>query len=185
MYSREYASFFAPPARVCLLLVQDVPRWNEPEDHYVYAVLCRDGDGPLYVKFGQTGDIAKRLRAVAQGSPIPAKWFATLKLPLYKKKATERALHQAFKKRKVKGEWFKFDATSEADKREFNDVSRQVFRQVLEKDCCWEKISVEALDAHARARQAAYRATMTTSKVKMQIRHERWRREYDSFRFDK
>lgn len=137
--------------------VTSVPEAFSSEIYYVYAVLCRDGTGPLYVKFGHTIRLHERLRAVAQGSPIPAKWFAFIQVPgLFRQRALERDLHKHFSDRKVKGEWFRFDADCPEDRRAFNDGCAIQIAVRVGPGRFWEKVSVAKLDEWAKERQMAY-----------------------------
>jgi len=150
------------------------------ENSYVYAVLCQDGEGsPLYIKFGHSDHIHDRMRAVGQGSPIPAKWFAFIRVPYHKKRPLEKQLHWQFRSRKVRGEWFKFDALRPEDKREFNDGCREAFITAIGKGGAWTKVSIEALDAEAKRRQAAYlqakRANFITAGDRKKASKKAWR----------
>lgn len=142
-------------------------------------MLCQDGSGPLYVKFGRTDHLYGRMRQVGQGSPIPAKWFAFIKVPFHKKGPLEKHLHCYFKDRKVRGEWFKFDANSDADKREFNDGCRDCFQAVMFKPGTWTKVSVAALDAEAKKRQQNYfrvkKQGIVTSADRDRARQKAWK----------
>ena len=125
--------------------------------HFVYAVLCQDGDdGPLYIKFGRTHRLHTRLNEVAQGSPIPAKWLAFVEVPEFKVKAVEKALHMRFALRKTRGEWFKFDAKSKDDVREFNDGSNEVFRTTLKNPAGWNKVKASSLASYSKHKQSVY-----------------------------
>lgn len=128
----------------------------EQERHYVYAMLCQDGDGPGYVKFGHSTRIGQRLSTLRLSCPIPARYFAISHVGPYRHLMfeAEKTLHKAFRNRRITGEWFKFDFSSLEDKREFNDKTNFVLRQI-----CgvhyegWTRISVKALDEHQRQRR--------------------------------
>lgn len=125
--------------------------------HYVYAMLCRDGDGPLYIKIGKSDNIGQRLSSLRSSCPIPAKWFAVVECVNHiRQRELEVGIHRKFKHRKTKGEWFKFDSDSDADKREFNDVCAQCFYDVGMGKANWTKISVAVLDAHAKQCRADF-----------------------------
>lgn len=119
--------------------------------YYVYAVLCQDGEGPLYVKFGYSGDIYRRLREINQGSPIPARYFAIIEVSNRNDALDlEKGLHKVFDGRKSRGEWFRFDSKAEEDKAEFNEGCRWCFSQyrTVADQRSWTKVSVKALDKY-------------------------------------
>jgi hypothetical protein len=125
--------------------------------HYCYAMLCRDEDGPLYVKFGRTDHLGQRLSQLRSNCPIPAKWFGVVELRNHILQGmVERSLHRHFKERQTKGEWFKFDADLPEDKEAFNQGCRKCFADCNIPDHWWSKISVPALDRYARQRQREY-----------------------------
>jgi len=137
--------------------IEQIKGWNT--SYFVYAMLCRDGNGPGYVKFGLSGNIGGRLSALRTTCPIPARYFAISEIGGNKKQArrVEKALHERFKDRKSSGEWFRFDFDRETDKREFNDGSLHAFQSILGgKFNWWTKISVAALDAEAERAKAAF-----------------------------
>lgn len=129
--------------------------------HFVYAMLCRDADGPLYVKFGRSSSIGQRLSSLRTACPIPARWFAVIDAKTKGRQGNlERELHRHFSDRKTNGEWYRFDADSVADRRLFNDGSRTCFASCGILGESWTKISVAALDAHAKEQRRRFmRAT--------------------------
>lgn len=133
-----------------------VPLYSQPEAHYVYAMFCQDGDGPGYIKFGRSRQIGRRFGALRTACPIPVRMFAFVSIGIEEKRArkVENALHRAFKSRRTMGEWFRFDYTSAADKREFNDRTRVVLAG-YGIDEWWTSVSAKALDAEAKRKQAA------------------------------
>lgn len=124
-------------------------------EFFVYTLLCRDGDGPLYVKFGRTTRPTVRLSELRHGSPIPARIYAFLHVPTeVTQKRVERALHKQFADRKTKGEWFRF--CPKQDKRAFNDGCLQVFQDLKLQGTMWQKVNIEALDQVERQRKAVF-----------------------------
>lgn len=143
-----------------------IHKFDRPDQNYVYAMLCRDGDGPGYVKFGRSYRIGQRLTALRTSCPIPAKYFAIMEVPSYPKaKAVEAALHRHFGDRKIKGEWFRFDFESLEDKRAFNDGCRLVFALHLKSPGSWTKISVAEFDEYERRRRAAFLQSKNARKI--------------------
>lgn len=133
-----------------------VPLYSQPTTHYVYAMFCQDRDGPGYVKFGRSRQIGKRFGSLRTACPIPVQMFAFVEIGIDEKRASsvETALHRAFADRRTMGEWFRFDYTSADDKREFNDRTRVVLTGYGIGDW-WSSVSVRALDAEAKRKQAA------------------------------
>lgn len=129
--------------------------------YHVYAVLCHDKSLDTgFVKFGYTSNLSSRLRAVAQGSPIPAKYYAFIETkPLQSSaKFVEKALLKKFSNRKTRGEWFAFDFTSKKDKEDFNIGSSECFQYCKRKlvDHWWTKVSVASYDAIQKQKQVAW-----------------------------
>ena len=48
------------------------------EGVFVYTMVCRDGDGPLYVKIGKTRNLFSRFSQLRMGCPIPALYFTVV-----------------------------------------------------------------------------------------------------------
>lgn len=130
---------------------------NNRTKYHVYAMLCQDGGGPLYVKFGRTRDLDRRLSALRTGSPIPAKYFAFVETrAAYQQIQVEKGLHHVFAGRKTNGEWFRFDASSPSDKDYFNNGCVEVFLAFLGPGRSWEKISISQFDRIRKRQKAAY-----------------------------
>ena len=147
-----------------------LPETKKPE-YYVYAMLCQDGDGPLYVKFGRSRKIGDRLSTLRTASPIPAKYFAVVQVPGAKLQGNlEKALHRHFADRRITGEWFKFDSASADDKRAFNDGCALQIAKYIGAGHYWEKLSVAALDEYAAERKAAFCRAMKNKKFAAKMR---------------
>lgn len=132
---------------------------------HVYAMLCQDEGGPLYIKFGRSRRIGKRLTELRTSCPIPAKWFCTVDALNHLKQANlERSLHRHFKPRRITSEWFKFDASDPNDKKAFNNGSRVCFDNCGLTKVYWDKVSVPALDAYNKNRSLQYLKSIKTSR---------------------
>ena len=165
-----------------------IPELRYDERHYVYAMLCQDGGGPGYVKFGRSKRIGDRLTALRTGCPIPAKYFAIccVGTESWQAKKIERAFHTLFAERRITGEWFRFDFSSVDDKRDFNVGSFRVFLEFLGPGHTWTKISVAALDEDARRRRQWFMNSKHRKKIESRERYrvrqrQAWR-ELDTFR---
>lgn len=146
---------------------------NSKHRYHVYAMLCQDGDGPGYVKFGHSSRIGKRLATLRVACPIPARYFAVVDIGWSKTLtlATERGLHQQFRCRKITGEWFRFDFSAPEDKRAFNEGSKAVFSSIHTLgNSWWSKISVAALDKYQQEKRDAYLAMDGENKRKAKAR---------------
>ena len=130
------------------------------KNYYVYALLCKDADGPGYIKFGRSGNITSRLSSVKVGCPIPVKYIATAKMLNYEvSKKVEREFPRLFKSRRGTGEWSRFDFANNEDKKEFNDGSRTIFTKYTgptTNDLWWEIVSVRVLDAIAKEKRDGF-----------------------------
>lgn len=121
--------------------------------YFVYALMCQDGDGPLYIKFGKTNDPNRRLGELRTGTPIPAIRFAYVEVVgNVTQKHLELGLHKRFADRRTRGEWFRFDAKE--DKDAFNAGCKAEFeRNVIGK--YWSQTDVKALEAAQERRRLA------------------------------
>lgn len=124
--------------------------------YYIYCLFCQDSGGAGYVKFGRSRRIDLRISQLRVGCPIPIKMVGLLELrDEDRQKRTEKALHQYFKGRKVRGEWFAFDFKDPDDKRAFNEGCKKVFVEHLGKrdEQYWSTINMKALDAENSERR--------------------------------
>jgi len=125
--------------------------------HYVYCMLCRDGIGPVYVKFGHSCNVLSRMNALITGCPIPAKTLLYIQL---NNRASaiqlEKELHLYFKKRKIRGEWFKFDYSSKMDKEEFNHGCKFAINLYLKGGSWWTRINISELKKYNKEKQRNY-----------------------------
>lgn len=79
---------------------------------YVYVFMARDGDGPMYVKFGRSDDPVSRVGQVQVGCPFRIIKAGMIKcLSLDQAKTVEKAFHSEFAQWATSGEWFRFDWT--------------------------------------------------------------------------
>ena len=130
--------------------VHVIPNYFKKDSIYVYALLCRDSGGPIYIKFGRSKDIVSRITSLQTGIPIEIKYIAFVDVGWSLKNAcaVERSLHRQFKDRNTSGEWFKFDFDSELDKKEFNDGCRAAFKAAGYLDLWWQKVSMAAMSKY-------------------------------------
>jgi len=155
--------------------------------YYVYALLCQDGEGPLYIKFGRTTQPTRRLSGLRVGCPIEPRYFCTVQVPYqHAQRQLEKALHEEFKERRTVGEWFKFDAYDPSDKQQFQKGCALQMMKVLGPGYKWEKISVRAKDAHEKERRKAMFSSghfgRIQAKQQRKDKRERAWRELDNFR---
>lgn len=159
--------------------VESIPSFPV-ENFYVYAMFCQDDPGKGFVKIGHSKDIGNRLSQLRTGSPIQAQMFAIVLAGHSKRLALslEKRLHKKFADRRVRGEWFRFDFDSDADKQIFNVGCREVFSGFFrpEEYEYWTKISVAALDAYAKERQKQYLKSKHRRKIKGRQKAEQDRR---------
>lgn len=120
---------------------------------FVYAAFAQaDADG--YIKFGISGKIGTRLAAIRTHCPIPIHFICTLDVgDRESARKIEKLLHSHFSDRKVTGEWYRFDLSSEHDKKEFNDGCKSIFIMEIGPGHWWEKINVDALIEHDKERR--------------------------------
>jgi hypothetical protein len=124
---------------------------------YVYMLVCRDGDGPVYVKVGITDSLDNRLQQLRAGCPVTPLQFFTLGVPNRRRaRLIERRLHSFLQDWWQQGEWFCLDIK---DKPRFNaEISSALaslpakWRQPLK----WERVAVQPLVRLAAQRKSAY-----------------------------
>lgn len=116
---------------------------REFEPFHVYALLCGDNSAG-YIKIGISGEVKKRVQSIRTGIPIPMRFVCTILVDAVAASDIEKALHERFSDRRTSGEWFKFDFTADADKKEFNEGCREVFSSYSSsiKSDGWEKSTV-------------------------------------------
>jgi len=115
---------------------------------FVYLLLCRDGDGPIYIKVGITGAPKKRLLALRAGCPVEPRYFysAQTRSRDWARKV-ERDQHTAFARWRTQGEWFSLKME---DKQEFNALLRSVAERHSDVGCKieFDKLVVKPYVAH-------------------------------------
>lgn len=114
-----------------------------PDSHYVYTLLCQDGDGPGYVKFGKSSSLMARVSSIQASCPIPIHYMGFIHVQSKKQQDyLEQALLMAFADRQITGEWFRFDFSSKEDKEEFNETCRALLGLHVGKGEYWKKLDV-------------------------------------------
>lgn len=112
---------------------------------FVYMLLCRDKEGPVYVKAGITDKPDDRLLALRLGCPVTPRQFHTMEVMSRRKaRNVERDLHQAFRRWAAHGEWFRI---SMDDRQQFNEAWRGVLalHAVPGWPARWERVPVQPL----------------------------------------
>ncbi len=120
---------------------------------YVYMLLCRDGDGPVYVKVGMTGHPDNRLHTLRLGCPVTPHQFCTIKRSSREKAfKTETGLHTALKRWKSSGEWYRVPMD---EKDEFNAALRDALHAHRQRGYSntWERVAVQPLIKRAEGRK--------------------------------
>ncbi len=123
---------------------------------YIYLLLCRDGDGPVYVKVGMSTDPTKRLHSLRLGCPVTPRQFLTIRRP---SSATalkvERALHSGLQRWVSSGEWY---CVPIDEKPEFNAAIQSVLARHKQSGYPnkWEKVAVQPLVKEAAERKKTY-----------------------------
>lgn len=154
-----------------------------PDRYYVYAMLCQDGDGPLYVKFGRSCDAEARMMQLRQGIPIPARWFLYVEVAGPRSQSNlEKGLHRRFKARRTRGEWFKFDAYLDSDKAEFRDGCKAEYAMITGGDLRWRRIHVPTLEKKMEERKRAFVHSKTRNRLKAINRRKSNAAEFDHYR---
>lgn len=134
---------------------------------YIYLLLCRDGDGPVYVKVGMTSNPTRRLHQLRLGCPVTPHQFCTMRQPSEKKaRRAETALHRALGRWRSSGEWYRVPISEKA---EFNATMQETLRAHRKTGfpTAWEKIAVQPLvKLAAENLKAAQRAWASGSQAR-------------------
>lgn len=123
---------------------------------YVYMLMCREADGPIYIKIGLSGNPTARIRNLCNQCAVPPQRLAVVELhSRHAASKVERALHDSMDKWRVHGEWFKFDLK---DKSRFNACWREVFDKYSrpEWQLKWEQIPLKPFLQLLAKRKKAY-----------------------------
>ena len=155
----------------------------EPWKYYVYGLLCQDEGGPLYVKFGRTTDPERRMVQLKQGVPLPARWFLYVRVAGHLTQGNlERGLHKRFKSRRIRGEWFKFDATSEVDKEDFRRGCRIEYAIATTLELRWKRIHVPSFEKKVDERRRKFIFSKSPSQLKRLKGNKSNQRELEKYR---
>lgn len=128
---------------------------------YVYVLMARDGDGPMYVKIGRSDNPMARVGALQTGCPFRFTKAGMVKcLSADQAKRLEAQLHHELSACASSGEWFRFDWSSERDRHRLLAAMNVVFAAIP--GWTFEEIDLEraaAITRHvARDRQRRYRS---------------------------
>jgi len=118
-------------------------------DWRLYCLFCLDGNSVAYVKVGISSQVYDRIRTLKTGLIFEMK--TVLHTQIGGKELAghiERRIHQAFRHRKTRGEWFRFDLTNAFDKQEFHGVVKSIIATHTGKSVDWQKITPEQLNAY-------------------------------------
>lgn len=147
------------------------PTTGDYQHHFVYALFCKDDNGPGYVKFGRTKNVGQRLTTLRTTCPIPARMYAIVEIgpSLKLARRVEKALLDRFSDRRIssKREWVRFDFGCEQSKRDFNSGCREVFLSTLGPNHeWWQKVSIKALDEAEKARRLRFLKSREGKKIR-------------------
>jgi hypothetical protein len=124
---------------------------------YVYMLVCRDGDGPVYVKVGITDSLDNRLQQLRSGCPVTPLQFYSIRVPHRRRaRAIERSLHGFLSDWWQQGEWFCLNLD---EKPKFNADLRAAFASFPKKwgPLKWDQVAVQPLVKLAAQRSESYR----------------------------
>jgi hypothetical protein len=123
---------------------------------FVYAACTEDG----FVKVGVSRTPFDRIYQIHCGSPSPVRAAQWVYIgSIQKGREIEKRVRKEWDARHTRGEWYRFDYSIEADKRDFHDTLGAVVEVVTGIKPAWEKLGpskvVELIKAGDRVRQDA------------------------------
>lgn len=134
---------------------------------YIYMFMARDGDGPMYVKFGRSDDPVRRVTNVQVGCPFRIVKAGMVKcLSIEQAKKVESALHVEFSQWSTSGEWFRFDWTLQEVREEVNARVGMVLNSHI-REFAFEQIDLEHAARQHRA-LLAERKRRSRQKLRLQ-----------------
>lgn len=110
------------------------------EQWFIYACITRVHGDDALIKVGITSKPLARFFAIHCGSPFPVD--VALWCPAGDRSRAARieaGVKKAFEEKNTRGEWFRFDLSSEADKEFFHNTIRRIYRHVMKKPLEWKK----------------------------------------------
>lgn len=104
---------------------------------FVYAACTEDG----YVKVGISRVPFERIYSIHCGSPSPVRaaqwtWVGSLHMG----KRIEEEVKKAWANRNTRGEWYRFDYSSKADKADFHDTLSAIVEVVTGREPKWDRL---------------------------------------------
>lgn len=124
---------------------------------YVYMLLCRDGDGPIYVKIGVSNSPLERFKQLKNNCAVtPRRLLFVAVMSRDIALRLEADLLDSFSQWKTAGEWVK---VSLADKQDFNRLWQEAFKRHARKGrpLSWTQIPAENLIKGGNRRLAHFR----------------------------
>lgn len=120
------------------------------EGWFLYAAFIRPSTDESLVKIGISTKPFERLFSIHSGAPFPvevALWTEVGSTSVTRR--LEAEVKRALADRNTRGEWFRFDLTSVADKRAFHDTLNEAYLRHTGKVLQWQKTSGEQIRAYA------------------------------------
>ncbi len=117
---------------------------------YVYVLMARDGDGPMYVKVGRSDNPIKRISNVQVGCPFRIVKAGMVKcLTIEQASSIERELHLLLQDHWSSGEWFRFDWKDTEQRQKLQSMMEVAFAGVPQ--WVFEEIDLERAARELRA----------------------------------
>lgn len=114
----------------------------------IYAIVCETSEKEFVVKIGVTSTPYERYQTLLVGIPHKSVMLHALVGTKKKTYGLEAKLHQIFKERNMRGEWFRF---SLEDKEQFHRIMKIEYLAATKKQLAWERIYPEQVSAYAEA----------------------------------
>lgn len=145
---------------------------------YVYGMLAKAHDNCVYIKFGHTKDIDRRVKGVQTGCPLEIVKVFHVEAG-NSAELIERYLHSFFGHRLAFGEWFSFDLSDQKQKDEFGRGCFQAFTIHLGSD--WEWIETAVNPALRKWRDGRRKRLMAEAKALVPKHAKEARNPYRNF----
>lgn len=117
----------------------------------VYMMTADAGGGFSFCKIAITTDMAKRVKAVQTGCPMPITDIAYLDVPQGRPRPIEKMFHDELRKYHTHGEWFRFNLSDPEHKAVVAAATKKVISYYGASETRWKHMDMAAVALMCRA----------------------------------